>query len=185
MCSSSLLSSAGWDDEIYSSLSGGVRNHRSLMMLHIPLLLLKYRSERGTNCSYYHFVLLAGQCSILVLSSLHLDFLFKWRKSVPFLYICTQSLFTETSALKCQLSSSNTAVVVHKLKEKHRMLLMQNSYWEYPIYSGKTAKCCVSWLQWCLQFLHWNGYVCSLTALMSEKQMLGRQKTPINLNFIS
>lgn len=35
-----------------------------------------------------------------------------------FLYICTQSLFTETSALKCQLSSSNTAVIIHKLEEK-------------------------------------------------------------------
>jgi len=35
-----------------------------------------------------------------------------------FLYICTQSLLTETSALKCQLSSSNTAVIIHKLEEK-------------------------------------------------------------------
>ena len=63
---------------------------------------------------------------------------------------------------------------------------MQSSFWEYHLYSGITAKFCMPWLWWCIKFLHWNGYICHLTALRTlEKQMLGRSKPPINLNFIS
>lgn len=101
-----------------------------------------------------------------------------------FLYICTQSLLTETSALKCQLSSSNTAVIIHKLEEKqsavNARLLIGYSYllWDNSQILHALAPVC-------LQLLHWNGYMCYLMALRpSQRPKLGTPNPPINY-FIS
>lgn len=114
MCS--LLPLHGREDWLCGSSSGGVNNHRSVLMLHIPLLYLNTREILGLSCYNNVLLLLTGQCSISPpLFSLHIVTFFLGEESQSFFYTYVYShFFSESSALKCQLSSSNKAVIIYK-----------------------------------------------------------------------
>lgn len=135
-------------------------------------------------------------CSFSLLSSVvfpssffspHCDFLFKWRKSVLFLYICIQSLlFRESSALKRQLSSSNKAIIIYKLQEKtqntvNAKILLKVSY---PLWDNSQILHAQTSAVYKISTPKWLRMPFNAALRMLEKQMLGRRKPPTNLNFL-